>query len=135
PIAFRGAEALGISSPTLAVVGLGVTGLLKHGLEGVAEVSTEVDGLVIRQRIFFARSHGLAIFGDVILGLEVGDDAEDAFGVFVVLLPQGRRDSFALGGPLNFFLGLLRSEHWFGLGLGSIRFFLGPNRNAQIQNT
>ena len=46
---------------------LAVAGLLQHGLEGVAEVGAEVDGLVIGKHVFLAGGQGLLIFGDVIL--------------------------------------------------------------------
>src|SRR6202040_2412130 len=84
-VRFRCPESLGIGSPPLSIVRLPITRLLERGLKRVSDVGAEIDRLVVRENIFLPRSKGRLVFRDVILGLEVGNEAQNPFWILILL--------------------------------------------------
>ena len=84
-ICFRCSESLGVGPPSLSIVRLSVTGLLESGLKRISDVGAKINRLVIRENVFFFWSQRRLVLRDVILGLEVGDEAQNALGVLVLL--------------------------------------------------
>ena len=84
-VCFRCPESLGVGPPPLSIVRLPITRLLESGLKGVSNVGAEIDRLMVRENVFFSRSKGRLVFRDVILGLEVGNEAQNPFWILILL--------------------------------------------------
>ena len=84
-VRFRCPESLGVGPPPLSIVRLPITRLLESSLKRVSDVGAEIDRLMVRQNVFFSRSKERLVFRDVILGLEVGNEAQNPFWILVLL--------------------------------------------------
>lgn len=83
-IGFRCPKSLRVGAPSLSIVRLPVTRLLEPGLKQISDMGAEIDGLVNRQNVFFFWSERLLVFWDIVLGLKIGDEAENTFGILVM---------------------------------------------------
>jgi hypothetical protein len=107
-IGFRSPESLSVGPPSLSIVRLPIAGLLECCLKRISNVGAEIDRLVVREDVFFARTKRRLILGDVILGLEVRDEAENPFWIFVPLSSWISRLATGLGWCPRSSRGLLR---------------------------
>ena len=97
-IPFRRAEAFRVRRPPFAIVRLAIGSLLKAGLEQIAEMRTEIDGLMPGENVLFFDGQRRLILGRIVFGLEIGNDSENALGILVLLSGGvGRRTRGGLG--------------------------------------
>ena len=99
-IPFRRAEAFRVGPPPFAIVRLAIGGLLKAGLEQIAEMRAEIYGLMPSENVLFLDGQRRLILWGIVFGLEIRNDAENALGI-LVLLSGGvrRRTRGGLGTP------------------------------------
>ncbi len=116
-VAFRSTEAFGVRPPALAIVRLSVGGLLDRGLEQVADVRAEIDGLMKLEYVLLSYSQRLLIGRIVVFRLEVWNESEDALRVVILRTRRirGRSGRLLLGGT-RAGTGLLRGGGQIGIG-------------------
>ncbi len=97
------------------------------GLEGVSNVGTEINRLVVGENIFFPRRHG-CVFRFLIGRLKIGNDVEDTLRIFILLLvgPSRRCRGILLGGTrlLRLYFCDLKDRRRALFGFRRIWFFL-----------